>query len=193
MQNQYFQTDEEPQQKEYKRKFLTLRVHHLSFYEIELEYKYGKPANIGIRFVMENHHDTPSPENNKPIVKHNCTLLYQKSIKHDANFQIFYNRSNEFIISNTGINDYHVVCNNPHEDVEKFDELFTQLEFNIDHILALNKDIKEYKEHRRSDRKHDKFSFPVKKGFYKSKLKQLEAERSEAKKELRNILIKLYS
>jgi hypothetical protein len=192
MQNQYYDEPQE-QKQEHKRKFLTLRVHHLSLYEIELEYQYKKPRSICIKFVIENHHDTPSPKNNKPHVMHSSTILYDKFINHDASIKVHYTRSNEFNISSTGINDYHVVCINPHEEVEKFDELFTQLEFNIDQILALNRDIKEYKEHRRSDRKHDKHTFPVKKEFYKKQLKQLEHQRSEVKKELRAILVKLYS
>jgi FtsZ-binding cell division protein ZapB len=187
-----YSEEDEPQQQEHKRKFLTLRVHHLSLYEIELEYFSSKkePYSIDINFVMENHHDVPSPSNNIPTAIHSSKLHLGKHL--DDNMQIIIKKIK---INTLTINErkefVHLIC--PSIDVKSFDDLFTQFEFCIDQILALNKDIKEYKEHRRSDRKHDKHTFPVKKEFYKKQLKQLEHQRSEVKKELRAILVKLYS
>jgi hypothetical protein len=189
-----YSEEDEPQQQEHKRKFLTLRVHHLSYYEIELEYFSSKkePYSIDINFVMENHHDIPSPENNKPQVLHCSRIHLSKFLGNDMNIKL--NSSLTHSIKIRNVTDISTSIRLPKiTTIYDFDDLFTQLEFNIDQILALNKDIKEYKEHRRSDRKHDKHTFPVKKEFYKKQLKQLEHQRSEVKKELRAILVKLYS
>lgn len=156
-------------------RFLKLRVHHLSYFLINLWQSYGNPSKIEIKFNMENYVDTPSSKSPKAVMFDDLTL-------EKINEKVHVTRTNEFVFQKTrNENTQATICSH-----SIFDSAFKQLDENIIKILDINKVIKQLK-------KSKKAGVEIDKHHYKSLLKGYEKEKSEAKRNIRNVIISLYS
>ena len=138
-----------PLQQKSDKLYLKLRVHHLSFYDIKLGYKEGKPSSLVIDLHLINYLSTPQTDSSR--LESTNTKVYSPS-------------SSEHI----------------------FLPLFNTFERNISTILRVNKDIKKL---RRGKKRN---MIMMGREVYKKKLKELEAEKSQNKKEIKRLLVELF-
>ncbi len=163
-------------------KFLTLRVHHLSYYIIYLHFLNGNPFNITIDFMMDNFVDTPNTKEAGKMI-HDSKLSISK-INNNGVYSIDARKINILRYnSKTDVSD----MTNLNISMSTFESIFKTLEENIDLVLATDKEMKKYKKFKKANKK------VIDKYVYRSQIKSYEKIKSEARKEIRKTLVKLYS
>lgn len=140
-----------------KHLYLNLKVHHLSWYNIDLVYssslkeKGSLPQQIDVKLVMTNYISTPNIENSKK----------------------------------------HMVMTQTFDDTyQNFMSLFTSFEKRIKSFLMLERNIKELRKNNKK-KSHYRASSSSKEE-YKAKMKELEKNHSQVKREIKLLLLELF-